>query len=181
MTDVVDTESVLWLRAEFRGREDELVNLAAAAALVGVTRSTVSNWAKRHANFPKIALLTGIGARRVKYIPRDEFLAFVEAQLSKKRGGARRRGARRPTAAIRSEEIDHHQRQIARLAELEKRQAAALAKTRRSLRSHRARLEEARAALEAEVAAVRSLGFEDETATVAPSHRDARGNPEADL
>ncbi len=81
-----DPESVAWLRPEYKGREDELINLAAGAALVGVSRSAVSNWAKRHSNFPKIALLTGIGDRRTKYVPRSEFLDFARVQLNKKRG-----------------------------------------------------------------------------------------------
>ncbi|MFK0279796.1 hypothetical protein ACIQVL_04880 [Streptomyces sp. NPDC090499] len=154
-------EPVVWLRPEFQGREDELVHLSAAADLVGVTRSTVSNWAQRHANFPKTALLMGIGAGRAKYIPRNEFLAFAQVQLNKKPGTARKTGPHRPTAVIRSEEIAHHERQIARLTDLETRQARTLANTRNALRKHRARLEQARQKLDAEVAAVRDLGAVD--------------------
>ncbi|MGW3031150.1 hypothetical protein ACWDCB_07930 [Streptomyces sp. NPDC001178] len=154
-------ESVVWLRPEFQGREDELVHLSAAAALVGVTRSSVSNWAKRHANFPKIALLMGIGAGRAKYVPRNEFLDFACAQLNKELGTARKTGPHRPSVVIRSEEITHHERQIARLTDLEKRQAQKLASTRQALRKHRARLGQARRALEAEVAAIRSLDGAD--------------------
>ncbi|MGW3121324.1 hypothetical protein ACWDBW_29935 [Streptomyces sp. NPDC001107] len=149
--------SVVWLRLEFQGREDELVHLSAAATLVGVTRSTVSNWAKRHANFPKIALLIGIGAGRTKYVPRTEFLDFARAQLNKEAGTARKTGPHRPSTVIRSERIAHHERQIARLTDLERRQAEKLADTRRSLRKHRAGLGEARQGLDAEIAAVRSL------------------------
>ncbi|ORT54275.1 hypothetical protein [Streptomyces sp. CB03238] len=150
--------SVTWLRPEYKGRENELINLAAAAALVGVTRSAVSNWAKRHANFPKIALLTGIGDRRTKYVPRSEFLDFARAQLNKKRGGPSRPAApRRPAATLRAEEIRHAQRQIDRLTELEARQAATLASTRRALKNHRAQLRHAQQRLAAEVDAVRQL------------------------
>jgi transcriptional regulator with XRE-family HTH domain len=166
-------ESVVWLRAEFQGREDELVHLSAAAALVGVTRSTVSNWAKRHANFPKIALLMGIGAGRAKYVPRNEFLDFAYAQLNKERGTARKTGPHRPTAVIRSEEIAHHERQIIRLADLETRQAKALASTRRALRTHRARLGQVRQRLEAEVAAIRGLELTDAGSAASP---DASGS-----
>ncbi|MGW0545171.1 hypothetical protein ACWD0D_33465 [Streptomyces griseoincarnatus] len=152
-----DPKSVTWLRPEYKGREDELINLAAGAALVGVTRSTVSNWAKRHATFPKIVLLTGIGDRRVKYIPRDEFLCFAHAQMNKERTPARRPAARRPTTLLRSDEIAHSERQIARLTELEARQAKALARTQQALKKHRERLRQARQALAAEIAAVHHL------------------------
>ncbi|MBY8884825.1 hypothetical protein K7472_08190 [Streptomyces sp. PTM05] len=137
-------DSISWLRPEYKGREDELINLAAGADLVGVTRSAVSNWTKRHAHFPKVALLTGIGDRRNKYVPRDEFLAFAHAQLTKKRTSTGRSTPRRPTTAIRAAEVAHSERQIVRLTELETRQAAALASTRRVLREHRKTLKRAR-------------------------------------
>ncbi|MGI5399190.1 hypothetical protein ACQEVG_06960 [Streptomyces sp. CA-135486] len=152
-----DPKSVTWLRPEYKGREDELINLAAGAALVGVTRSTVSNWAKRHATFPKIVLLTGIGDRRVKYIPRDEFLDFARAQLNKKRTPARRPAPRRPATLLRADEIAHAERQIARLTELEARQATALDNTRQALKKHRERLERARQRLAVEIAVVHRL------------------------
>ncbi|MGW0991966.1 hypothetical protein ACWD5V_01330 [Streptomyces sp. NPDC002523] len=150
-----DPKAVTWLRPEYRGREDELINLAGGAALVGVSRSAVSNWAKRHSNFPKIALLTGIGDRRVKYVPRSEFLAFARAQLSKKRGPNRPPAPRRSAVTLRAEEIAHSKRQIARLEKLEARQAKALTNTRRDLRKHRARLRHAQKRLAEEVAVLR--------------------------
>jgi len=85
--DLVSTNSVVWLRLEYQGREDELIHLSAAADLVGVTRSAVSNWAARQANFPKIVMLVGPRERRSKWVVREEFLAFARAQLSKGRGG----------------------------------------------------------------------------------------------
>jgi hypothetical protein len=103
---VSDPKSVTWLRLEYKGREDELISLAAGAALVGVSRSAVSNWAKRHANFPKIALLTGLGDRRMKYVPRSEFLDFARAQMNKKRGGPSG-----PAAPLRPPP-DHHRRSV---------------------------------------------------------------------
>jgi transcriptional regulator with XRE-family HTH domain len=152
-----DPKAVTWLRPEYKGREDELVNLAAGAALVGVSRSAVSNWAKRHSNFPKIALLAGIGDRRVKYVPRSEFLEFARAQLSKKRTSGRRSAPRRPTVLLRADEIAHSERQIARLTELESRQAAALVSTRQALSMHRERLKRASQRLAAEIAVVHRL------------------------
>ncbi|GAA1920056.1 hypothetical protein [Streptantibioticus ferralitis] len=153
-----DPKSVTWLRPEYKGREEELVSLAAGASLVGISRSAVSNWAKRHANFPKIALLTGLGDRRMKYVPRSEFLAFARTQLNKKPGGPSGPAApRRSAATIRAAEIAHAQRQIARLTELEARQAATLADTRRALEKHRARLQHAQQRLAEEVAAVQRL------------------------
>ncbi|MGW2320171.1 hypothetical protein [Streptomyces sp. NPDC001680] len=145
-----------WLRPEYKGREDELVNVAAAAALVGVHRSSVTNWAKRHANFPKVALLVGLGAGRAKYVPRDEFLTFAREQLANP-GTGRKTGPHRPAAVIRAEEIAHRERQIERLSKLAKRQAETLANTRRALARHRAGLQHAQQRLAAEVAAVRQL------------------------
>ncbi|GGX51035.1 helix-turn-helix domain-containing protein [Streptomyces noursei] len=149
-------DSVTWLRPEYRGREAELINLAAAADLVGVSRSTVSNWAKRHPDFPKVALLTGIGKRRNKYVPKDEFLIWARAQLDKKRSD-RRPGPRRPSAVLLSDQLAHHQRQIARLSELEVRQATALKKTRAALHKHRAALQQAGERLTAEITAVHNI------------------------
>jgi hypothetical protein len=154
---VIDVDSITWLRPEFKGREDELISLGAGGKLVGVSRSAVSNWAKRHANFPEIALMTGVGDRRMKYVPRSEFLDFARAQLNKQRGPNRPPAQRRPAATLRAEEITHAQRQIDRLTELEARQAATLANTRRALKTHRARLQRAQQRLAAEVAAVRQL------------------------
>ncbi|MFF4051903.1 hypothetical protein ACFYZ5_35200 [Streptomyces chartreusis] len=168
--------AIVWLRPEYKGREDELIHLSAAATLVGVTRSSVSNWAKRHNDFPKIALMMGIGAGRAKYVPRNEFLDFARTQLNKEAGIARRTGPHRPTAVIRSEEIAHHERQITRLTELEKRQAKTLASTRSALRKHRARLGQARQRLDAEVEAVRDLEQHARSTTSIPQPRGTKGS-----
>ncbi|SHN09015.1 hypothetical protein [Streptomyces yunnanensis] len=160
-------DSVTWLRPEYKGREAELINLAAAADLVGVTRSAVSNWAKRHPDFPKLALLTGISERPNKYVPKDEFLIWAHAQLSKRRGG-KRPGPRRPTVALLSDQLAHHQRQIARLSELEARQATALKKTQAALRKHQAELQRARERLAAEVGAVHNIEHTTPTAKDTP-------------
>ncbi|WP_411121736.1 hypothetical protein [Streptomyces sp. x-19] len=149
-------ESIIWLRPEYKGREDELINLAAAADLVGVSRSAVSNWAKRHSSFPKIALLTGIGERRNKYVPKDEFLTWGHTQLNKRRS-VKRPGPRRPTAVLRSDQVAYHERQIIRLSELEVRQAAVLEKTRAALRKHQAELQKARERLTSEITAVHNI------------------------
>ena len=160
-------ESITWLRPEYIGREDELIHFAAGAELVGVTRSAVSNWAKRHDDFSKVALLTGIGQRRNKYVPRDEFLTWASEQLGKKQGGARPR-RRRPTTVRRASEVAYHERQISRLTGIEARQAAALKRTRDSLHKHRAALEQARSGIAAEVTAVHDLEN-----TTAPSPKAA--------
>ncbi|MGG2460506.1 hypothetical protein ACO0M4_11900 [Streptomyces sp. RGM 3693] len=149
-------DSVTWLRPQYKGREAELINLATAADLVSVTRSTVSNWAKRHPDFPKVALLTGIGKRPNKYVPRDEFLIWAQAQLAKKRGG-RRPGPRRPAVALLSDQLAHHQRQIDRLSELEARQATALKRTQAALRKHQAELHQAHERLTAEITAIHTI------------------------
>ncbi|MEW1926391.1 hypothetical protein [Streptomyces sp. NPDC088360] len=50
-------DGVVWLRPEYQGRQSELVTLADGARLVGVTKSAISNWRNRHANFPALVLL----------------------------------------------------------------------------------------------------------------------------
>ena len=147
-----------WLRPEFQGCEADLIHLAAAADMVGVTRSAVSNWAARHANFPKIALLTGAAQRRTKWVVRDEFLAFARAQLNKRRDYSGPKGPHRPRIVILSERIAHWEAQVPRLAELEARRAAALKGTREALRSAQANLRAARDALAAEIEAASNLG-----------------------
>jgi hypothetical protein len=169
------TNSVKWLRPEYKGRENELVHLAAGAALVDVSRSTVSNWAKRHAGFPKIALMTGISGQLTKYVPRSEFIDFARTQLSKKRGSNRPATPRRPAATIRTQEIEHAERQIARLTELEARQATTLANTRRALKKHRQRLQRAQQRLAEEVAAVRQLEASEPASCEAVPSRASTG------
>lgn len=133
--DVVD-----WLRPEFKGRENELIHLSKGAALVGVTRAAVSNWARRHAGFPAIVLVTGTDDKPTKWVAREEFLTFAHAQLDKPRTGARRPRARRPAAEIHAARAAHCQAQVTRLTNLEKRQAATLERTRASLRTAQANL-----------------------------------------
>ncbi|MGW2320181.1 hypothetical protein [Streptomyces sp. NPDC001680] len=116
----------------------------------------MTNWAKRHANFPNTALLVGLGAGRAKYVPRGEFLTFAREQLANP-GTGRKTGPNRPAAVIRAEEIAHRERQIERLSKLANRQAATLANTRRALARHKAGLQHAQQQLAAEVAAVRQL------------------------
>lgn len=117
----------------------------------------------------------GIGAGRTKHMPRNEFLDFACAQLNKEFGAARKTGPHRPSVVIRSEEITHHERQIARLTDLEKRQAQKLASTRQVLRKHRARLGQARQALKSEIAAIRSLDGADTDPTASPDGRTTAG------
>ncbi|GAA0705090.1 hypothetical protein GCM10010193_70160 [Kitasatospora atroaurantiaca] len=147
-----------WLRPEFKGRESELIQLAAAADLVGVTRSTVSNWAARHANFPRIVLLTGSLRKRSKFVVREEFLAFAQQQLNKpRRGGGRQSAPHRPKAVIRASQVENLERQVARLTELADRRAQAAVHSRAALHTARQKLQDARAALAAEVEAVQKI------------------------
>ncbi|MFI1830677.1 hypothetical protein ACH41E_30205 [Streptomyces sp. NPDC020412] len=152
-----DQHAIKWLRPEFQGREHELINFTAAAKLVGVSRSAVSNWVLRHDDFPEVALLTGTDQRPTKFLPRNEFLSFARRQLSKTHSPGRTDQARRPAVQRRADDIAYADRQIIRLRDLEKRQAAALAKTREALKKHEARLETARRLLTAEISAVRAL------------------------
>ncbi|MGW4042967.1 hypothetical protein [Streptomyces sp. NPDC004721] len=153
----MDTEAVVWLRPEYQGREDELIHLAAAADLVGVTRSALSNWASRHSNFPKIVRLVGPRERRTKWVAREEFLTFARAQLNKPRGPNKPSAPARPRAEILADRITHHEAQIKRLAELETKHAAALKRTRAALARHRDDLAVARRQMKAEAQAVTRL------------------------
>lgn len=150
----VTDDSIVWLRPEFQGHEDDLIHLAAAADLVGITRAAVSNWVARHSNFPKIVRLVGPREKRTKWIVREEFLAFARVQLNKPRGPGRPTGPARPRTEILSARIAHHQAQVERLTVLEAKHAAALERTRAALAEHRASLDKARRRMEAEVDAL---------------------------
>jgi hypothetical protein len=144
-------DAVVWLRPEYQGREADLIHLSAAADLVGVTRSAVSNWAARHANFPKIVVLMGPREKRTKWVVREEFITFAREQLNKPSGPRGGAGPRRPRTEILSAKVAHHQAQVDRLAALEAKQAAALERTRAALVQHQDGLAEARSRLDAEV------------------------------
>ncbi|MFB6955468.1 hypothetical protein ACFCYB_00170 [Streptomyces sp. NPDC056309] len=150
-------DSVVWLRPEYQGREEELIHLAAAADLVGVTRSALSNWANRHGNFPKIVRLMGPRERRTKWVVRDELVAFARAQLNKPRAPGKRTAPARPRAEILAARIAHHEAQIERLAELEVKHAATLKRTQAALARHRDELAGDRRKLTAETRAVTYL------------------------
>lgn len=153
MTDT----AVTWLRPEFQGRESELIHLAAGADLVGVTRAAVSNWAARHANFPRIVLLTGPERKRFKWVVRKEFLAFARQQLNKPRGPNKKPAPHRPRVEIRAGQAAHWEAQVQRLVDLEARQAAALKRTRERLAAAEANLKQAREGLAAEISAAQRL------------------------
>ncbi|MDJ0386114.1 hypothetical protein [Streptomyces sp. G-G2] len=138
------TPLTTWHRAEFQGREGELIHLAAGADLVGVTRSAVSNWATRHPNFPKLVLETGPTSRRIKYVSKAEFIAFAELRRTTVTP-RRKPSPHRPGAVIDAEHLEYCERQVARLRGMEIRRAAKLAETRRALKVARSRLAEAEA------------------------------------
>jgi predicted DNA-binding transcriptional regulator AlpA len=124
-------EPIVWLRPEFKGHEDDLINLAGGARLIGVTHTTVYNWRARKADFPKVVMLTGPEGRRANWIPRAEFLAFARTQLDKPRGTAvRPRAGRRPRRQILAERLDYWTRQAEKAAELERRAEQALNRAR---------------------------------------------------
>ncbi|MER7814531.1 hypothetical protein [Streptomyces sp. NPDC096153] len=151
------TTPMTWLRPEFQGREDELIHLAAAADLAGVTRSAVSNWQRRHETFPGLALLTGSPDRPTKWVPRAEFEEFARAQREKPRGRTGPRGKIRTRAVIVQERVDRCARQVARLEAQEEERTAALRRTRAELRQAREQLLAARARIDEERAAFEAL------------------------
>ncbi|GGP55801.1 hypothetical protein [Streptomyces abikoensis] len=154
-------DPITWLRPEFKGREAELIHLSAAAELVGVSRSAVSNWATRHRNFPRIVLLAGAPGRRTKHVVREEFLEFARQQLNAPRGRPAQRKPQRPAATVASESVDRLTRRIERLTALEAQQAGALKRTRSALREAENRLRAATARLNAELAAARQFAREE--------------------
>ncbi|MFI6700303.1 hypothetical protein ACIBJC_15220 [Streptomyces sp. NPDC050509] len=165
-----DTASVVWLRPEYQNRQDELVTLADGADLVGVTRSAVSNWAKRHGNFPKIVLLAGPPRKRTKWVVRGEFLDFARVQRNKPpgpQGGTRR--PHRPSTQIAADQAAHYERVVRTLTAREDRQARTLERTRAAKRDAEAKLAAARRRLNAEITAVAKLPApNDECPTVRP-------------
>ncbi|MCX4666407.1 hypothetical protein OG453_06960 [Streptomyces sp. NBC_01381] len=146
-------DPIIWLRSEYKGREDELITLSAAANLAGVSRSAVSNWAKRHKSFPPLALLTGPPTKQVKWVVREEFLDFARIQLEKPRGGHRTPQTQRPTLTLRVNEVTHYTQQVKRLTELIDRHKQALTGAEARLRTAQQRLNRAQARLDAELAA----------------------------
>ncbi|MGX1668659.1 hypothetical protein [Streptomyces sp. NPDC055400] len=163
-------EAVTWLRPEYEGREDELITLADGARLVGVTRSTVSNWAARHTGFPRLVLLTGPLNKRSKYVVREELVDFARHQRNKPRKPLSEHKPRRPTAELRAGEVEHYTQQVARLTELIDRQKQTLASTEGRLRTARQRLRKARTQLAAELTAAHQHSTTD-TSTTPPVPR----------
>ncbi|KUL23190.1 hypothetical protein ADL12_39615 [Streptomyces regalis] len=145
-----------WLRPEYKGREEELITLADGARLVGVSRSAVSNWAARHANFPRLVLLTGPLTKRVKYVVREELVDFARAQRNKPRKTASTHQPRRPAVELRAGEVQHYTQQVARLTELVDRHRQTLAGAETRLRTARQRLRKARTQLTTELIANRA-------------------------
>jgi ElaB/YqjD/DUF883 family membrane-anchored ribosome-binding protein len=150
------TPPAKWLRPEFQGREDELIHLAGAAKQAGVTRAAVTNWGRRHADFPKIVVETGSAERPTKFIVRSEFDEFLVALKARK--GTRRTGTprakQRPRATIAAADIARLTQRITELRNREKKQAAKLKNTRAELRKAETLLEQARDSLSQEADAV---------------------------
>ncbi|MEU6965136.1 hypothetical protein [Streptomyces chrestomyceticus] len=152
-------DGVVWLRPEYQGRHDELVTLTDGARLVGVGRSAISNWQKRHANFPRLVLLTGSSHKRTKWVVATELVDFARLQRARKPGPrVGRKSPQRPGAQIAAEKTAHYEEVLRTLTERETRQAQALARTRAAKRAAEQKLSGARARLAAEVAAVARLG-----------------------
>ncbi|MDT0307230.1 hypothetical protein RM780_09670 [Streptomyces sp. DSM 44917] len=131
----------VWLRPEYRGREGELITLGQAADAAGLTRSSISNWISRYADFPRVAMQVERGrGMPTKYIPRVEFLAFAARRLASPGSLSRRTRPRKLSApsggkkADRDEDLERH------LAAEERRLAAELKGVRAELRTVRNRL-----------------------------------------
>ncbi|MEV5774219.1 hypothetical protein AB0L49_23665 [Streptomyces antimycoticus] len=152
-------DGVVWLRPEYQGRQGELVTLADGARLVGVTKSAISNWQKRHANFPALVLLTGSLHKRTKWVVATELVSFARARQQRRNGPRTgRRSPQRPGAQIAAEQAAHYEEVLRTLTEREQRQAKALARTRAAKRAAGQKLTRARARLAVEIEAVARLG-----------------------
>ncbi|QVJ00361.1 hypothetical protein KGD82_16505 [Nocardiopsis eucommiae] len=102
-------------RPEFVGRDDELINFAEAARRAQITTGALSNWRRRHTDFPKVAKLDHSGPGRAqKFIPADEF----DAYLARHQEGNR---PRRHPAEVASQNLRYYTK---RVQELEDREAA---------------------------------------------------------
>jgi predicted DNA-binding transcriptional regulator AlpA len=51
--------AITWHRPDYQGNWDGLINLGGFAKLAGVSRAAVSNWRKRHDDFPKPVMTAG--------------------------------------------------------------------------------------------------------------------------
>ena len=114
------SEPITWHRSEYRDRGDQLISLAQVASLAGVTRAAVSNWRRRH-DFPAPAMTAG----RTVWVVREE----AEHWLATQRPQAAR--PRTKSAGARTLKV------LAELEARERKQVAALAETRKKLRTVR--------------------------------------------
>lgn len=159
---------MVWLRPEYQDRQGELVTLSDGARLVGVSRSAISNWQARHANFPSLVLLTGSLHKRTKWVVAAELVRFARAQQQRRNSPRTgRRSPQRPGAQIAAEQTAHYEEVLRTLKEREQCQATALARTRAAILAADQKLSRARARLNAEIEAVARLGaaHDHDTAT----------------
>jgi hypothetical protein len=145
--------STTWMRPEFKGQWDKLINLADVAQRAGVTRPAVSNWRARYPDFPA-AVVEQRDDRRTPsrvWISTDEFDAWhkTHSQSTGKRSGQTAKGRK---ATVR--------RLTQQLSAVDRRLEAARA-TVTDLESERAQiqeaLEQALTDTEADVAAARTV------------------------
>lgn len=114
------SEPITWHRPEYRDRGDQLISLAQVASLAGVTRAAVSNWRRRH-DFPAPAMTAG----RTVWVVREEAQHWLATQ-------------RPNTARTGTESTGTRARKtLAALEAREQKQVAALAETRKELRTVR--------------------------------------------
>ncbi|MEU9795045.1 hypothetical protein AB0E27_31410 [Streptomyces sparsogenes] len=137
------TVKTVWHRPEFKDRESELINLSEAGRVVGVTRAAVSNWSRRHEDFPELVLEIGF----TKWVVRAEFLEWEKRHRTRPslRGP---KGPRRPLREVVTERIEVLERAIPELEQRQKKQAEALARTTARLKEVRAELRGAQETLQ---------------------------------
>ncbi|MFD4795035.1 hypothetical protein [Streptomyces anulatus] len=152
-------DGVVWLRPEYQNRQTELVTLSDGARLVGVSKSAVSNWQKRHRNFPALVLLTGPLIKRTKWVLAAELVSFAREQHERRLAPrAGHKTPSRPGVQIAAEQAKHYEEVLRALTEREQHQKKALARTRSAKHVAEEKLARARARLTVEVDAVTRFG-----------------------
>ncbi|MFB7858804.1 hypothetical protein [Rhodococcus qingshengii] len=132
-----EKHGVVWLRPEYMGREDELINFANAAKELKVSRAAISNWFNRRDDFPKVALMTGSPDQRTKYLVREEILAYPH---KRERKIPKRASTNRPRHEIIAAKIEKLERTKEKLLERESIKRDELHKTQASLIEVKGRL-----------------------------------------
>ncbi len=146
----MSTAFVTWHRPEYQARQHELIDQNGCAAHAKVSRSAVSNWSRRHTDFPKLVATFGRGRSAQRLLVKAEFDAWLAEHRSARR-------TRRSRIEVLAEQVLACERLTARHRDRIKDLKAALVVTATHLRGAEADLAAAKAELDRELAAARAL------------------------